>query len=142
MALLKESMKAKTANKTEVYRAILTAFTTAEKENGVLLLLDSEYTAILRKMAKVRWETAQVYTDNSRPDLATKEAFEAAIIEELLPQLLTGEAAQQFIFTYARTQHIALTKANMGKLVKDVVAYSNGRLDGKTASTIIMNNLE
>ena len=96
---------------------------TAPGSNGELT--EDAAMKILVKMAKQRRESAQIYTEQNRPDLAEGELAELAVIEEYLPKPLTDEE-----LTAALTEIIikvgAATPADMGK-VKALARRADGK---------------
>ena len=85
-------------------------------------------------MAKQRKESAQIYTEQNRPDLAQEELAQAAVVEEFLPKPLTDEE-----LTAALKDIIAQTGAagmkDMGKVMGMATKQLAGRADGKAIST-------
>ena len=68
---------------------------TAKGANGELS--DDAATKILVKMVKQRKESARIYTENNRPELAQNELDEAAVLEEYLPKQLSTEELEKEI---------------------------------------------
>ncbi len=87
----------------------------------------------LIRMAKQRKESAQIYTDQNRADLAQEELAQAAVIDEFLPKPLTDEE-----LTQALKDIIAQTGAagmkDMGKVMGVATKQLAGRADGKAIS--------
>ena len=84
------SMKAKDPLRTATLRMLMAAIQTEEvagKEARVLT--DEEIIKVLAKESKKRGESAEIYTENGRGELAAKERAEAQIIDEYLPTPLT-----------------------------------------------------
>lgn len=140
-SLMLQARKAKDAAALLTYQAIIAAFQTAEKENGIAPTAVEEI-AILRKMVTSRLDVIKVYEKEGRTDLADIEANEATIIGKLIPKLMDQEEAKTFIVGYLKGSTTELIKRNMGVLVKESVAASAGFIDGKTASGIISKLIE
>ena len=88
----------------------------------------------LVRMAKQRKESAQIYTEQNRPDLAEEELAQAAVVEEFLPKPLTEEelvAALKDIITQTGAQGMK----DMGKVMGVATKQLAGRADGKAIST-------
>ncbi|MDE6308601.1 MAG: GatB/YqeY domain-containing protein, partial [Muribaculaceae bacterium] len=84
---IKAAMRAKDKVRLEALRGIKKEFLeakTAPGSNGDLT--DEAAMKVLVRMAKQRRESAKIYTEQSRPELADTELAEAAVIEEYLPQ--------------------------------------------------------
>lgn len=84
-------------------------------------------------MAKQRRETAQIYTEQNRPELAEKELAEAAVIEQYLPKQMTDTELEA-----ALTEIIAQTGAagpqDMGKVMGAATRQLAGKADGRMIS--------
>lgn len=99
-------------------------------------LSDSEVIKIMQKLAKERRETAEVYKNAGRMELAEKELAEANIIDAYLPKAMT-EAEVEDLVRIAIAEIGATSMKEMGLVIKSVNAKANGRTDGKTISTIV-----
>lgn len=133
---IKKAMLARDKVRLEALRGIKKEFLeakTAKGANGEL----SEETAvkIMTKMVKQRKESAQIYIDNNRPELADNELAEAAVIEEYLPKQLTEEEIAE-----ALKEIIAETGAegpqHIGKVMGIASKRLAGRADGKVINAI------
>ena len=140
--MIMESMKAHDNVRTEAFRAIKTAFMNwqTSKENVGKTLTDADELQILRKMVKERQESADVYTNAGRSDLALNEMNEAKIIEELLPQPATEEDITKAFLIVREDEHIEPEKKNMGVFVKRIKAMLPNA-DGKMVAQIVSKNL-
>ena len=99
-------------------------------------LPDAEVIKIMQKLAKERRETAEVYKNAGRMELADKELAEANIIDAYLPKAMT-EAEVEDLVRIAIAEVGATSMKEMGLVIKSVNAKANGRTDGKTISTIV-----
>jgi uncharacterized protein YqeY len=103
-------------------------------------LPDADVIKLMQKMAKERRDVTKVYADNGRTEMAEKENTEASIIEAYLPQSLTIAEVEELV-KVSISELGATSMKDMGRVVKDVVAKSDGRTDGKTVSSIVKNLL-
>lgn len=133
---IKKAMIARDKVRLEALRGIKKEFLeakTAKGANGEL----SEETAvkIMTKMVKQRKESAQIYIDNNRHELADNELAEASVIEEYLPKQLTEEE-----ITAALAEIIAEAGAegpqHLGKVMGIASRRLAGRADGKAINAI------
>lgn len=131
---IKKAMLAKDKIRLQALRGIKKEFIegkTAPGSNGELT--EDAAMKILVKMAKQRRESAQIYTEQNRPDLAEGELAELAVIEEYLPKPLTDEeltaALKEIIIKVG-----AATPADMGKVMGAATKALAGRADGKAIS--------
>ena len=99
-------------------------------------LTDSDVIKIMQKMVKERKETAEVYKNAGRVELAEKELSEASIIEAYLPKQLT-EAEVEELVKAAISEVGATSMKDMGKVIASVNIKANGCTDGKTISNIV-----
>lgn len=130
---IKSAMLARDKVRLETLRGIKKEFLEAKTAKGADGEL-SEDTAmkILSKMAKQRRETAQIYTEQSRPELAENELAEAAVIEEYLPKPLTEEE-----LTATLKEIIARVGATSPKEMGKVMGVASKELAGKADGKLI-----
>lgn len=140
--MIMESMKAHDNVRTEAYRAIKTAFMNwqTSKENAGKTLTDTDELQILRKMVKERQESAVVYQNANREDLALNEMDEARVIEELLPQAASEEDITKAFLKVRDEEHIEPIKKNMGVFVKQIKAMLPNA-DGKMVAQFVQKQL-
>lgn len=141
MAEMKAAMKAKDSAKLEALRAvksaILLANTESDSKDG---LSEEEELKLLQKLVKQRKESAQIYQEQGREDLAAPELEQALVIEAFLPEQLSEEEVEAKV-----EEVIAKTGASgmqdMGKVMGMVTKELAGRADGRTISTIVKQKL-
>ena len=127
-------MLARDKQRLEALRGIKKEFIEAKTAKGADgELHDDVALKILAKMAKQRRESAQIYAEQNRPDLAGPELAEAAVIESYLPQPMTDaelEAALKEIIA-----EVGATSAKeMGKVMGVASKKLAGKADGKAIS--------
>lgn len=128
------AMKAKDSTRLEALRGVKKEFIeakTAKGSDGVLT--DEAALKIMTKMVKQRRETAQIYTDNNRPELAENELAEAAVIEEYLPRQLSDEELTAELKKIIE-QTGATSAKEMGKVMGVASKALAGRADGRVIS--------
>ena len=91
MDKMKEAMKAKDTVALTALRALKSAFMLANTEAGAGELTEAEELKIIQKQVKQRKDSATVFTEQGRDDLAEPELAEAAILEQFLPEALSEE---------------------------------------------------
>lgn len=131
---IKAAMLAKDMSRLQALRGIKKEFIegkTAPGSNGELS--DEAALKILTKMAKQRRESARIYTENNRAELAAGELAECEVIESYLPKPLTDEE-----LTAALKEIIAQTGASspaeMGKVMGVATKALAGKADGRAIS--------
>lgn len=131
---IKAAMRAKDKLRLEALRGIKKEFLeakTAPGSNGELP--DDAAMKVLVRMAKQRKESARIYTEQSRPDLAETELAEAAVIEEYLPKQLS-EAELTAELQKIIDQLGATSPAQMGMVMGTATKALAGRADGRAIS--------
>ena len=131
---IKKAMLAREKVRLEALRGVKKEFLeakTAKGANGELS--DDTATKIMVKMVKQRKESAKIYEENNRPELAQNELAEAAVIEEYLPkQLSEEELVAELNAIIAETG--ATGPKEMGKVMGVATKRLAGRAEGKIVS--------
>lgn len=135
------AMKAKDKVRLEALRNVKKYFLEAKSAPGANdVLTDEAALKILAKLSKQGRDTAALYNEQGRPDLAAEESAQAAVIEEYLPRALTPEELDAEI-----TAIIAATGAtgpkDMGKVMGTASKQLAGRADGKAVSALVKEKL-
>ena len=112
----------------------------AARPKGVDKVPDEDIIPMLRSMVKSRRESASMYRDGNRPELAEKEEAEIAILEGFLPQSLEGAALGQAV-TEAIAQSGASGPKDMGKVMAALKSKHGAALDMATASQAVKARL-
>jgi uncharacterized protein YqeY len=134
---IKSAMKDKQKDKLEALRAVKTAFTLARTSKQVGAELDDqEEVKILQKLVKQRGESAQIYREQNRPELAEKEELEAKIISAYLPRQLDESEIRKEIEEVIKSTG-ASGMADMGKVMGIATKKMAGLADGKVISQIV-----
>ncbi|MCF8257781.1 MAG: GatB/YqeY domain-containing protein [Flavobacteriales bacterium] len=134
---IKEAMKAKHAAKLTALRAIkaqLLLAATAQGSSGGTS--DEEGIKMLQKQVKQRKESAEVYVQQGRQDLADPELAEAAFIEEYLPKQLTEDELKPLIAAIISRMGAAGPQ-DLGKVMGAASKELAGKADGKTISGVV-----
>lgn len=131
---IKTAMLARDKVRLEALRGIKKEFLEAKTaKGGDGELSDDAALKILAKMVKQRKESASIYTEQNREDLAGEELAQAAIIEEYLPKQLSEEE-----LTAALKEIIARVGATsakeMGKVMGTATKELAGKAEGKDIS--------
>lgn len=141
MDALKTAMKEKNTVALESLRAVKSALLLAQTESGAKEeISEDQEIKILQKLVKQRKDSAAIFTEQGREDLAAPEVAQAAVIEQFLPaQLSVDEVTAMVDDAIAQTG--ASSMADMGKVMGMVNGKVAGRADGKTISTIVKQRL-
>lgn len=141
MTELKAAMRAKDAVKLEALRAIKSGILLAQTETGSKEeITEEQELKLLQKLVKQRKDSAAIYKEQNREDLAQPELDQAAVIEQFLPaQLSEAEIEQKIKDIIAKTG--ASGMKDMGKVMGMASGELAGKADGKTISMIVKREL-
>ena len=141
MSAMKKAMKAKDQMALAALRAIKSEILLAQTETGSKENITKEHEIkILSKLVKQRKDSASIYTEQSRLDLAEPELAQAEIISQFLPaQLSEAEIEKVVVETISKVG--AEGMKDMGKVMGIVNQQLAGKADGKTISTIVKEKL-
>lgn len=130
---IKKAMLAREKVRLEALRGVKKEFLeakTAKGANGELP--DENAVKIMVKMVKQRKESARIYEENNRPELAANELEEASVIEEYLPKQLSAEELEAELKAI-----IAETGATGPKEMGKVMGVATKRLAGRAEGKLI-----
>ena len=140
---IKAAMLAKEKVRLEALRAVKSAILLAKTEKGhtETLTADTEM-KLLQKQVKQRKESADIYKQQNRPELAEKELAEAAVIEEYLPKMLSEEELVAELKKIIE-QVGAKAPSDMGKVMgvasKALAGKADGRLISEKVKALLAN---
>lgn len=138
---LKEAMKSKDSQALEALRAIRSALILAQTETGSKAdISEEEETKLLQKLVKQRKDSAAIYTEQGRTDLAEPELAQVKVIEQFLPEQMDDSEIEQVIDEVI-AQSGASSMADMGKVMGMANTKIAGRADGKTIAKFVKQKL-
>ena len=138
---IKAAMRAKDSLKLEALRAIKSAVLLAKTATaGDTDLTEEDEIKLLQKLVKQRKDSAVIFKEQNRDDLATPEEAQAEVIAQFLPEQLSQQEIEQIV-----DEIVAKTGAqgmkDMGKVMGMASKEMAGKADGKTISTIVKQKL-
>ena len=138
---LKAAIRAKDSLKLEALRAIKSAVLLAKTATaGDVDLTEEEEIKLLQKLVKQRKDSAVIFKEQNRDDLAAPEEAQARVIAQFLPDQLSQQEIEQIV-----DEIVAKTGAqgmkDMGKVMGMASKEMAGKADGKTISTIVKQKL-
>lgn len=137
---MKTAMKAKDTLALESLRAIKSALLLAQTSGSGTELSEEDEIKLVQKLVKQRKDSAAIFKEQGRDDLAEPELAQAAVIEQFLPEQLSEEEIEKVV-----VQTIDATGASgmkdMGKVMGMVSKELAGQADGKTISNIVKSKL-
>jgi uncharacterized protein YqeY len=141
---MKDAMKAKDAQRLATVRMILAALKdkdiAARSETSRDLLGDDDILGLLGKMIKQREESAGVYDQGGRPELAAKEREEISVIRSFMPRQMDDAETKAAIAAVIAETGAASVK-DMGKVMGALKARYAGQMDFGKASAAIKDAL-
>lgn len=131
------AMKAKDKVRLEALRNVKKYFLEAKTAPGANdELSDDAALKILAKLAKQGKDTAALYTEQQRPDLAEEEMGQVAVFESYLPKQLTAEELETAVREII-AQAGATSAKDMGKVMGIATKQLAGKAEGKAISALV-----
>lgn len=137
MVKMKEAMKAKDTVALESLRAVKSAILLAQTESGAKEEISEEAEIkLLQKLVKQRKDSAALYTEQGRADLAEPEIAQAEVISQFLPAQMSEEELKGALSKLISETGASSIK-DMGKLMGIASQQFAGKADGKAISVVI-----
>lgn len=141
MTAMKAAMKEKDQTALAALRAVKSEILLAQTSTGSKEeISDDEEIKILSKMVKQRKDSAAIFLEQDRNDLAEPELAQAEIISQFLPEALTEEEIEKIVVATIEKVGAEGMK-DMGKVMGIVSKELAGQADGKTISSIVKAKL-
>jgi len=138
---INEAMKAKNILALEALRAIKSAVLLIKSEAGASEeLTEEQEIKLLQKLVKQRRDSATIFREQNRVDLAEPEEAQAEVIAKFLPEQLSEEEVKGLIEAII-IQTGAISMKDMGKVMGMASKQLAGKADGKTISTLVKQSL-
>lgn len=137
MEKLKEAMKAKDAVALESLRAIKSEILLAKTKSGATEeISEDEEIKLLQKLVKQRKDSAALYLEQGRTDLAEPELAQVEIIAQFLPAQLDDEAIKKIVAAIIEKVG-ATSMKDMGAVMAEASKELAGKADGKAISLAV-----
>lgn len=137
---IKNAMLAKEKERLAVLRDIKSKLLLEATSGGSGELTEEVANKIVLKLHKQRMETYQIYVDQGRTDLAEEELFQAKVLEDYLPKMMTDDEVRAIIAAKI-TEIGASGPQDMGKVMGPVSGQLAGKADGKRVSELVKEAL-
>ena len=138
---IKNAMRAKDRERLTALRDIKSKIMLeATKEGAGETVDDATTLAILSRLLKQRNETATLYSEQGREDLAAEELAQAAVIQEFLPAALSEAEIEAKVAEIIESVG-ASSMADMGKVMGLATSAMAGQADGKVISGLVRKAL-
>ena len=139
---LKAAMREKNKVALESLRAIKSAILLLQTQSGAKETPDdAEITKLLQKLVKQRKESASIFREQGRVDLAEPEEAQIEIISQFLPEQLSAEEVEKVIDEVIQSVG-ATTMKDMGKVMGMANKQMAGKADGKLIAEIVKKRLD
>jgi uncharacterized protein YqeY len=135
---IKQAMITKESQKLEALRAVKAALLLAKtsKEAAGGDLPEEAGLKLLQKLIKQRQESAEIYKNNGRNELAEQEIFQASIIENYLPKQMSEEEINQGLERIIRDSG-AVSAKDMGRVMGIASKEFAGKADNKVVADLV-----
>ena len=132
---IKTAMKSGDTLSRDTLRMVVAGFKNKAVEPGRSSpeLTEEEVVGVVTYAVKTRKDSAQQYQEAGRPELAEKELAEIGVLQNYLPQQLDEDGTRAAV-QVAIQETGAASKADLGKVMKHVMAAHKGSVDGKLVS--------
>jgi hypothetical protein len=140
MTAMKVAMKEKDQVALAALRAVKSELLLAQTSGSGEGITEEEEIKILSKLVKQRKDSATIYTEQNRNDLAEPELAQAEVIAQFLPAQLSEEDIEKVVVNTIQKVGAEGMK-DMGKVMGIVNQQLAGQADGKTISTIVKKKL-
>jgi len=136
MEAMKVAMKAKDTVTLEALRAVKSAILLAKTSGSEGDLKEADEMSLLQRLVKQRRDSAAIYQQQQRADLADPELAQVAVIEQFLPKQLSEVEVEAAIKPIVARLGASSIK-DMGKVMGEASKELAGKTDGKTISLIV-----
>ena len=140
MIALKTAMKSKDSVALTALRSIKSAILLARTSGSDVAITEEDEFKLLQKLVKQRRDSASIFTDQNRLDLAEPELAEVEVISQFLPQMLEASEVEKVVVETIASLGASGMK-DMGRVMGVVSKILAGKTDGKTISTLVKAKL-
>ncbi len=134
------AMKSGNQIKTSTLRTLLSKLKDKKIDNEGNLT-DSDSIKVIQKLVKQRKESADIYRNADREELAIKEEAELFELKTYLPEMMSENEIRQLIQDFIQETG-AKNMADIGKIMASVMQHGAGKVDGKKANKIVRELLQ
>tara|TARA_B110000046_G_scaffold36948_1_gene40335 strand:- start:52 stop:498 length:447 start_codon:yes stop_codon:yes gene_type:complete len=140
MTTLKAAMKSKDTVALTALRSIKSAILLARTSGSDAEITEEDEFKLLQKLVKQRRDSAAIFTEQNRSDLAEPELAEVEVISQFLPQMLEESEVEKVVVDTIASLGASGMK-DMGRVMGVVSKTLAGKTDGKTISTLVKAKL-
>ena len=136
MEQIKAAMRSKDKVSLEALRALKSAFLLANTSGDKVELSEEDEIRIVQKLIKQRKDSAALYLEQNRNDLADPELAQASVLEQFLPKQMSKEELKEAIAEIVQKTG-ANSMKDMGRVMGMASKQFAGKADGKAISGIV-----
>ena len=137
---IKEAMKARNVDQLAALRAVKSAIMLEATKEGNTTVSDEVSLSLITKLVKQRKDSATIFTEQNRPDLAVDEVNQLAYLEVYLPAQMGDEEVRKIVQEVIAKVG-ASSLADMGKCMGPLMGMLNGKADGSLISKLVKEEL-
>ena len=137
---IKKAMIAKDKDKLAALRAVKSAFIVEMAKDGSDSIDDHMAEKIIAKLVKQRKESAIIFTEQGREDLAKDEILQLEYLQVYLPEQMSEDEVRKVVKEVV-LQLGASSLSDMGKCMGILMSRLNGKTDGKLISKLVKEEL-
>ncbi|MBT4915410.1 MAG: GatB/YqeY domain-containing protein [Formosa sp.] len=140
MVAIKSAMKSKNTVALTALRSVKSAILIAQTSGSGSIMSEEHEFRLLQKLVKQRHDSAKIFSEQNRSDLAEPELAEAEVISRFLPQMLDVSEVEKVVVDTITLLGASGMK-DMGRVMGVVSKSLAGKTDGKTISTLVKAKL-
>ena len=134
------AMKSGEKDKAVTLRVLMSSLKNFKIENKNRLS-DSDGIRVIKKLVKQRKDSAEIYKNANRLDLAAKEEFELDVLSSYMPKMYSEAEIRTLIKVIIQDTN-AKNLNDIGKVMPIIMQRGSGKIDGKIANSILRDLLE
>lgn len=140
MVAIKSAMKSKNTVALTALRSVKSAILIAQTSGSGSIMSEEDEFRLLQKLVKQRHDSAKIFSEQNRSDLAEPELAEAEVISRFLPKMLDVSEVEKVVVDTITLLGASGMK-DMGRVMGVVSKSLAGKTDGKTISTLVKAKL-
>ena len=137
---IKKAMLAREVDKLAALRAVKAAIMLEASKDGSASVSDDISLTIIKRLVKQRRDSAEIYLNENRQDLADDELKQLKHLETYLPKQLSSSEVEKIVKKII-IELGASSMSDMGRVMGKVISQLNGKADGKLISNVVKNLL-
>ncbi len=141
LADIKDAMKAKDSVRLSTLRMLSSTIKNREIELRPESITEQDILAVIKKLCKQRRESIEQFAAAGRQDLVDQESSELVVLQSYLPKAPSREELEQLVGKVI-AQLGATTIKDMGPVIKEVAAQTQGTADNKLISELVRAKLQ